>query len=39
MTVSLLTTPGPLPLALIMGCCTSMACLLGALARKTSRAV
>jgi DHA1 family bicyclomycin/chloramphenicol resistance-like MFS transporter len=39
MTVSMLTTPGPLPLALIMGCCTSMACLLGALARKTSRAV
>jgi len=39
MTVSMLTTPGPLPLALIMGCCTSMACLLGALARKTSRTV
>ena len=39
MTVSMLTTPGPLPLALIMGCCTSAACLLGALARKTTRTV
>lgn len=39
MTVSFLTAPGPLPLALIMGGCTSMACLLGALARKTARPV
>lgn len=39
MTVSLLTAPGPLPLALIMGCCTSAACLLGAMARGTARSV
>jgi MFS transporter, DHA1 family, multidrug resistance protein len=32
--VSLMQTPGPLPLGIVMACCTSLACLTGAFARR-----
>ena len=33
--ISLLKMPGPLPLALIMASCTVLACLIGAIARRS----
>jgi DHA1 family bicyclomycin/chloramphenicol resistance-like MFS transporter len=37
--ISLMQTPGPLPLALLMASCTSLACLAGAVARRAGRSV